>query len=521
MNATVKDCLKLDAIKNAKVVAGTGGLQRRIKSITVLESSDAPETIQHVTKAEELVLMSFLAIQKDVQRQCRIVEELVKNENSALILFNSGKLDREFIIAADKVNFPVIVMPADQNATFSEVLNSVMEHVLYGDNFGNKLINRTIFYLLNFEKYSNFQDALLDAAINNDFQIIILSEDFNPILTIETRHRTTISEAIRLGKQRNVEKSPVYTMIDVNGVLTYWGAVTIAGEKHYMFIVDNDEAYSESEITKLAEIIELSMGMWKYSPERDARAEFIKALLRGNKSLAYKLRDEAQIAGENIISVFFARGLDNETAFKDMADFEQEENFNIIKISEGDDTYGMILSEKKGVEEIDAGQRIKCNNLFNKLKEDKTIRIFHVTGVDGIQGATDAYKLISETWSFVQNVFPYKRAFAKYDLSLISNCINIQIQDGHVKKNFMELLEPFKEAGENKGKQLLETLETFVLDAGMSSAKTSEFMGIHTNTVQYRLKRINDMLGVEVTGNRVLPGLTIALALNRLGKMES
>ena len=66
------------------------------------------------------------------------------------------------------------------------------------------------------------------------------------------------------------------------------------------------------------------------------------------------------------------------------------------------------------------------------------------------------------------------------------------------------------------GAQLLETLETFVLDAGMNSGKTSEFMGIHTNTVQYRLKKINEILGAEITGNRVIPGLTIALALRRM-----
>jgi DNA-binding PucR family transcriptional regulator len=80
----------------------------------------------------------------------------------------------------------------------------------------------------------------------------------------------------------------------------------------------------------------------------------------------------------------------------------------------------------------------------------------------------------------------------------------------------MELLDVFDEKTSNKGKQLLETLETFVLDAGMNSSKTSEFLGIHTNTVQYRLKKINDLLGVEITGNRVVPGLTIALALKRL-----
>ena len=85
-----------------------------------------------------------------------------------------------------------------------------------------------------------------------------------------------------------------------------------------------------------------------------------------------------------------------------------------------------------------------------------------------------------------------------------------------MKKNFMDLLEPFRKEGDNKARQLLETLETFVLDAGMNSGKTSEFMGIHTNTVQYRLKKINEILGAEITGNRVIPGLTIALALRRL-----
>ena len=47
-------------------------------------------------------------------------------------------------------------------------------------------------------------------------------------------------------------------MIDVNGVLTYWGPVTINNEKYYMFIVDNEDSYTAGEITKLAEIIELA-----------------------------------------------------------------------------------------------------------------------------------------------------------------------------------------------------------------------------------------------------------------------
>ena len=50
----------------------------------------------------------------------------------------------------------------------------------------------------------------------------------------------------------------------------------------------------------------------------------------------------------------------------------------------------------------------------------------------------------------------------------------------------------------------------------MNNSKTAAMMDIHTNTVQYRLKKINEMLGVEISGNRIISGLSIALALRRL-----
>lgn len=520
MKITIRDCLELSSFKGAQVVAGASELERDVKAVSVLDAAD-PDEISAYTDKGELLLTGFFAVRDDVAGQCEIIERVAADGHAALVVFYVGSvvrsLDKKVIHAAENAKLPLIVMEKGSNVHYSQVITQIMEKVLYSDNFSNQLISNTIFHLLNFEKHGSFQSAVREAAINNDFQLILLSEDFNPILSVETRHKATIAEAIRMGKERQVEKqSEVYTMIDVNGVLTYWGPVTINNDKYFMFIVDNEDSYSAGEITKLAEIIELAMGMWKYTPERDARAEFIKALMRGNKSLAYTLKDEAGIDGEDIVSVFFAKGINRGI----LTEFEQQEGLYIMKISENDETYGMILIDRDE-SDVEIDGKNSCVKLFNKLKEDKTVRIFHVTGLNGIEGAGDAYRLIGESWSFVQNVFPYKRVFTKYELTLVSNCINIQLQGGYVKKNYMELLEPFKDTGESKGKQLLETLETFVLDAGMNSGKTAEFMGIHTNTVQYRLKRINDLLGVEITGNRVIPGLTIALALKRLERVVS
>ena len=125
--------------------------------------------------------------------------------------------------------------------------------------------------------------------------------------------------------------------------------------------------------------------------------------------------------------------------------------------------------------------------------------------------------MVEKTLQILQKQFPVTQKDAgTYDTFILEFYNTMLDETAENYKNYMELLEPFKALGEHKGKQLLKTLETFVLDAGMNSGKTSEFMGIHTNTVQYRLKKINEILGAEITGNRVIPGLTIALALRRL-----
>lgn len=523
MKVTVENCFELEAFAGAEIIAGKKRLKNEVKTISALDVCDASDMELVETARTGLLLTSFFGVRDDVDSQCRIVERIAKRGCAGLAVYHVGRvvkeLDKKVINAADNAGLPLIKMAPD--AGYSATISQVMDRVLYGDNFANSLISDTIFHLLNFEKHSNFQAAVREAAINNDFQLVILSEDFNPIFTVETRDKVSVAEAIRLGKEKNIEQDTgkFYTLINIEGALTYWGVVVIGSEKYYMFIVDNEDSYTAGEITKLAEIIELAMGMWKYTPERDSKAEFIKALIRGNRSLAYSLQEEAKIDGSDIVSAFFIRSLPRDVESQFFADFEKKTDLEILKITEDEETYGIILNTEEGSSRIE--QQTDCVVLFNKMKGHKAARIFHVTGLNGIEGVGDAYKLIGETWSFVQNVFPYKRVFTKYELALVGNCINVQIQGGFVKKNYMELLEPFKEAGENKGRQLLETLETFVLDAGMSSSKTAEFMDVHTNTVQYRLKKINDMLGVEITGNRVIPGLTVALALKRLERTVS
>ncbi len=520
MKVTFKDCLQLKSLSQGVVVAGEKNLTNRIKNISVMDAGTAEEAAAYNGKTEELVLTSFAGMKNDLEAQKNAIRNLAKAGAAGMVIMHRENSDRhnykEVITAAEESGLPLVILACGQEEGYAEIISQVMEKVLYGGNFKNSLINNTIFHLLNFEKHSSFLQALREAAISNEFQIVLLSEDFNPIFAVETRHQIAIDAAIRRGREFVLNFSHIYSLIDIDGVLTYWGKIENEGDKYYLLIVDNEDNYSAGEITKLAEIIELAMGMWKFTPESDARAEFVKSLIRGNRSLAYSLKQEAGVNPSDIISVFFAKGIDSKKCESIMDSYEEKNLLNIIRLKEDGKIYG-VVSKGTSIEQSDgAEEKTACLRMYDEMKEDKTVRIFHSTGIDAIEGAGDGFNMINETWPFAGYIFPYKRVFTKYEMVLVSNCMNIQLQGGHFKKNYADLLGPFKKDGDNKARQLLETLETFVLDAGMNSGKTAEFMGIHTNTVQYRLKKINEVLGAEITGNRVIPGLTIALALQRL-----
>ena len=517
MKTTIRDCMALPSFEGAQVIATKDGVDRVIKKISVLEASIVDDLDDYYPEKDEMLVTGFFGIRNDIESQCQMVKILAEKNLSALVIYKVGevvkKIDQALIDLCNELGLVLIVI-TDGQVKLTEILEDVTHTLFYGnaEKYGNRLITESIFYLLNFDKYSDFPSAISAAAKNNKFQMVLLSDDFHPVLVVENRHQTTVERAIRVGRDREMDKkATVCTMVDVDGMLTYWGPVNIQNKLYYMFIVDNEDFYSKDEIVKLANIIDLSMGMWKYTPVDDQHAEFVKALRRGNMRLAYYIKDEIGLDEKKILSVFMCKGDNFGDAYKYIEDYTSERGLKFICIIDGEELYGIILGEATQTE---------VNRLYDEVVEKTGVYIFYVSGIDGIESACEAFKLINETWSSTVKVFPRRKVFSKYELVMISNCNSIQEQGGSIKRNYVKLLEAFDEESSKKGKQLINTLETFVLDAGLNGIRTSELMEVHINTVQYRLKKISEILGIEISVNRLVPGVTIALALKRLDKED-
>lgn len=522
MKINVNDCLKLDSFRNAKVLSCADMLDRRVKSVSVFDEADLGMGVERNGEKDQMVLTHFWTCSHDLDVQKKIVDGLAAKGVSALVLFLNERglssVSEEVVNEAETAGLPLITIGEEDHVTYSMLIEQVIDKILYGETYSDNVLNNTMYHLLNFESHSSFPDALREAALCNKYQVVLMTEEFNTILTVETRHLVRIEDAVHAARKLDAFSVNNFTRVDVEGVITYWGFIDIKESRYILVIVDNDDEYSVSEMTKLARSIEIAIGMWKYTPDRDSRSEFIKSAVRGDIAFCHTLLDESGLRGKQFTSAFYIRnvGEDLDTFLDILAKYKKEADFGLLTTTEPDEVYGIIYTDggqDRGIEAKNA-----CLEMFEELKSvKKNERIFHVTGFERLESCVDGFKMINKTARFMEKVFPYKRVFSKYEIAMVSDCVYMQSGSQMQRKMYLDLLEPFeREVSQNKGRMLIDTLSTFVLDAGMNSGRTAEFLDIHNNTVQYRLKKANEILGAEMTANRVIPGLTLALALKRL-----
>lgn len=124
---TVREALLLPSLHRGRLVAGAGGLERRITSVNMMEVPD----IGAYVRAGELLVTTAYPLRDDA----RAVNDLVKmlaGRGLAALAFKPGRyidaLPGSMIRAGDALGFPVIELPDD--ASFNDILADVLGSIL-------------------------------------------------------------------------------------------------------------------------------------------------------------------------------------------------------------------------------------------------------------------------------------------------------------------------------------------------------------------------------------------------------
>jgi sugar diacid utilization regulator len=132
----------------------------------------------------------------------------------------------------------------------------------------------------------------------------------------------------------------------------------------------------------------------------------------------------------------------------------------------------------------------------------------------------DAYRLVAGALDLVQRAGQRDRVVALGDLGIYRLLLQVKRPEELIE--FMDgVLRPLYDYDGRRDTTLVETLRAF-LGCGFSAAATAEALIVHPNTISYRLRRIEELLGINCHDPETLLQFQFAFLIERvLGEPSS
>ena len=177
MSLTVREAMEMEPLQQAKLLAGAGGVDREIISVNIIE---VPDTARWM-KGGELLFSAGFSFHGNADKGCELLMALNERRISALAL-KPGKymhqIPQAMIDLADDLKFPLLELPEDM--PYSTCMEAVYRRLLSG-------------HLDTLEQIASLHSELLKAVVNQGSEglRVQLSRSLGaPVYFVETGVRT-------------------------------------------------------------------------------------------------------------------------------------------------------------------------------------------------------------------------------------------------------------------------------------------------------------------------------------------
>ncbi|MDK2960130.1 MAG: PucR family transcriptional regulator, purine catabolism regulatory protein [Bacillota bacterium] len=124
---TVRRALTIGGLKEATLVAGSAGLEREIRYVTVME---VPDLVQWL-KGSDFIVTSLYSLKDDLRAQVQLIRDLAARGCAALAVKTKRYVDSlsdEVKAVAEETRFPLIEIP--RHVTYIDIISPLMEEIL-------------------------------------------------------------------------------------------------------------------------------------------------------------------------------------------------------------------------------------------------------------------------------------------------------------------------------------------------------------------------------------------------------
>ena len=526
MSVTIADILKLPSLQGAKVIAGHSSLDNIVSSISVLESVFDMENPPGISRyyGHEILLTGFFAFKDDVEKQCDVLRLMQKVGEIGVILFYVGailkEVDSRLIATADSLNMPLIVMPENRlELRYSDVICEVMEAILNDRRENSHFATDVI------EKISRIKDN--KRSINGVLSIIrdhvqcsiFLYDEVGRLMNMAEWPNgrglpadKLLTEAIRLGVSDCTE-----VIVDSKRYFVARECLQNADTRLDMLVVKENQPLTLDCCKQIKYVVKTYLNLWTENYAQLDAKQLLSAIINNETEKMHRIADILKIDVRQMDCAYFF-----------VCD-KQEHNYDLLKkakttiqnsLSAYDNVFLTEIFDESIVVLANRSKELIDNEidmLLDEIKEQGLdMRVAAYNYVPTTLKVKQAYWQINEMKMYLPIIFPMRRIVTSGEIEFIVKAkerFDYQVSSGTVENVTSQMLYDDK-----RKVDLLETLEVFLLDANMSVQKTAELMFTHQNTIKYRLKNIEKILGYKLTKIPESYELYMLAATNRLSR---
>lgn len=521
VSVTVQELLGLPSLRDARVLAGRGGLSRAVSSVSVLESVDPQVLVDNIFHNDEflgseLVLTGFLNIATDVDRQCGNLRRLAEGGEAGLILYYVGvympRVDERLIRLADELDFPLICMPEGRgDLRYSEVICEVMERVVRSQNTPETLGIEILDSIARLPAHQQTVDTVLRVLSDRTHCTLVLRSLEQRVLNMAVWPRAFEPQLPELLRTVPMPPSGTVQTVGFQGRVL-WArrdVLQTTRARLELLALYGGEAEPPA-FARLAEVVQLAINLWNNRHGEVAVIELVRSILRDEPQKMYRL---AALFGIDIVAIntmWIFRGnlgTAESAAVTKMARTCCSTAF--ADVYEGD--LVLFMDDPHSLREADA----LAEELLQYFEAGGgSVALTRCHTLPTTTEVRAAFLLNQNRLDDARRLFPRRRSYSFGDLSFADDCCRcLEAGEAAVHAATASLDFLLREGEEF---DLLGTLSAYLLDTDCSLQETAELLFVHKNTVKYRLGRISDRVGCRVGEMPATLPLARAVGIRRL-----
>lgn len=543
---SIKEILNMEVLKDAKVLGGEKGLDKKVTKVNVME---VPDILDWVAPGEFLLTTAY-SIKDDLSRLNSLIQEL-NSKGLAGIGIKTKRYIREIpvevIETANNLNFPIIEIPF--NVAYSDIITPVLAEIINKqtntlkkiDSFHTRLMN----VMLRGGSLKEIAEGIHE-SINNT--IAIYDDVFQNYVLITKDDNKECFEAIIEGERgknlvalKNCSKSYLKDIDNINGLDITRITIPIYTEDRrygYLYIWEDKKKITPVELTVIESstsliALDLVKRISIYEIENKHRIEFFDDLLSNSHVRQKKALERSTFfdfdkkLNYSVIVITF-RDIDKLVKLTpNNTNYLHHLNSKLLNIVErlARTTKGKILYGNKSDRIIvlfgteDYGEVTKkrvvdfCKQVFEGALREHINENISI-GIGRAYGELEAlWKSYREATRAAENLKGNNNGQPiHYDDLGIYRILSYEELKPELYQFYREILEDLVNYDKEKDSELVKTLQMYFACGG-NLKKISEEMFTHYNTIIYRMQRIRDITGINLENPNEKLNIQIALKI--------